>query len=218
MTLKQFINKYNGKFVEVGGSANALNQCVDLVNAYIVEVLNLSKILWTNAVDFPSKAGEAYTWIPNTNKGVPLAGDIIIWEDALRGPGHIAIFVDGNINGFHSFDQNYPIGSKAHIQSHNYNRVLGWLRKEGLTMSQYNDLVKVTNNLDKAIKGIFETDKDQGKKISEINKALSDVVKAIERLESNIVDLRANRRITHTEDEKEAIGIITKIINFFKKG
>lgn len=29
--LEQFIAKYNGKFVEVGGSANAINQCVDLL-------------------------------------------------------------------------------------------------------------------------------------------------------------------------------------------
>lgn len=39
MTFNDFLVKHNGKFVEAGGSANALNQCVDCANAYLDEVL-----------------------------------------------------------------------------------------------------------------------------------------------------------------------------------
>jgi len=139
MTLQEFINKYNGKFVEAGGSAGAENQCVDLANQYIVEVLGLPKILWANAKDFPSRAGDKYDWIPNTLTAVPQSGDLMIW--GFGAYGHIAIFVEGNVLSFKSFDQNYPLNSVSHIQKHNYKNVSGWMRpKGGLNMSQYTEL------------------------------------------------------------------------------
>lgn len=130
MTFQQFLVKYNGKFVEVAGSVGAENQCVDLANAYIRDVYGLPIIEWTNAKDFPSKAGPAYDYILNTPSGIPKEGDIIIWGGNQY--GHIAIFVEGNADTFRSFDQNFPTGSNSHIQNHNYNTppVLGWLRKK----------------------------------------------------------------------------------------
>lgn len=127
MTLQQFIEKWNGKYCEVAGSANAQNQCVDLSNAYIRDVLGLPIIEWTNAKDFPSKAGDAYEYIKNTPSGVPKEGDLIIWGGTTA--GHIAIFIEGNADSFRSFDQNYPTGTPCHVQNHNYDTppVLGWL-------------------------------------------------------------------------------------------
>ena len=80
-TLQQFIDTWNTKPCEVAGSANAKNQCVDLVNAYIRDVLGLPIIEWANAVDFPSRAGSAYDWIPNVvgdDSVYPLPGDIVV--------------------------------------------------------------------------------------------------------------------------------------------
>jgi hypothetical protein len=125
ITLQQFLTRYNGKYIEVAGTPNALNQCVDLANAYIRDVLDLPIIEWTNAIDFPGRAGDKYLWIPNTPTNVPQEGDIIVWGNS---PGHIAIFLEGNVNTFKSFDQNYPLGSPAHIQGHTYANVIGWLR------------------------------------------------------------------------------------------
>lgn len=124
MTTQQFIEAWNGKYCEVAGSADAKNQCVDLANQYIKDVLGLPIIEWTNAKDFPSKAGDLYEYIKNTPSGVPKEGDLVIWGGTY---GHIAIFVEGNADSFRSFDQNYPTGSPCHIQNHNYNNVLGWL-------------------------------------------------------------------------------------------
>jgi len=126
MTLEDFIKKYDGKFVEVAGSIGAENQCVDLANAYIRDVLNLPIIEWTNAIDFPSKAGSNYKYILNTPSGVPKTGDLVIW--GYKPYGHIAIFVNGGANKFNSFDQNFPLNTKCHLQEHNYSNVLGWLR------------------------------------------------------------------------------------------
>jgi hypothetical protein len=46
MTLDEFKNKYLGKQVEFHSyGTGAKNQCVDLVNQYIVEVLGLTPII-----------------------------------------------------------------------------------------------------------------------------------------------------------------------------
>lgn len=126
MTLQEFIERWNGEFCEVAGSANALNQCVDSANAYIRDVLGFPIIEWTNAKDFPSKAGDLYDWIANTPTGVPLEGDLVVWGSGTA--GHIAIFLEGNANSFRSFDQNYPLNSPCHVQGHTYSNVIGWMR------------------------------------------------------------------------------------------
>lgn len=139
----EFIKKYQNQFVEAGGSANAKNQCVDLVNQYIVEVLGEQKILWTDAINFPSKADpKIFEFIKNTPKGIPPKGAIIVWGKPFgkyRGSngeyvyaGHIAIVDEADVNTFISFDQNYPTGRPSEKVTHNYSGVLGWLvhRKE----------------------------------------------------------------------------------------
>ena len=136
--MNEFINKWNGKYCEIAGSANAKNQCVDLANAYIRDVLGLPIIEWTNAIDFPTKAGDKYDYILNSPTNIPQKGDLIIWKPT---PGHIAIFIEGNANRFTSFDQNFPVGSTCHIQEHNYTNVIGWLRPK------VNDQQAVINEL-----------------------------------------------------------------------
>lgn len=125
MDFDAFRKYWNDKYCEVAGSSNAINQCVDLANAYIRDVLRQPIIEWTNAVDFPLRAGDKYEFIKNTPTNVPQKGDIIVWRPS---PGHIAIFIEGDVKRFTSFDQNFPVGSKCHVQEHNYTNVDGWLR------------------------------------------------------------------------------------------
>lgn len=134
MTLQEFLQMNNGKYIEVAGSPDARNQCVDAVNAYIRDVLQLPIIEWTNAVDFPSKAGDKYDFIKNTTNNVPLEGDLVIWSG---GVGHIAVFIEGDAKRFTSFDQNYPTGSPCHIQNHSYTNVAGWLRAKKAPVAVY---------------------------------------------------------------------------------
>lgn len=119
-----FVSKWLGMYVEVSGT-DAPNQCVDWVNLYIRDFLHQPMIEWTNAKDFPSKAGDKYLWIPNTLTNVPEEGDIMVWDGVW---GHVGVFLDGNVNDFHSIDENYPTGTPVHIQYHNYTNVKGWLR------------------------------------------------------------------------------------------
>lgn len=131
MTFDEFVTKWNGKGIDFDGAYG--DQCMDLMHQYVVEVLGLSdgRILAAPAakyvyLNFSTIYGNQYfERIANTPTGVPQKGDIVLWDGYY---GHVAIFKEGNVNNFRSFDQNYPVGSKCHIQYHNYTNVLGWLR------------------------------------------------------------------------------------------
>ena len=144
--LNDFVNKWNGEYCEVTGSANALYQCVDSVNAYIRDVLGFPIIEWTDAKDFPSKAGDLYDWIPNTLTAIPQEGDLIVWKT-----NHIAICISATQTRFMSFDQNYPLGSPCHTQGHTYANVDGWLRKKVINQDEemITDQTKIPQIIDK---------------------------------------------------------------------
>jgi hypothetical protein len=132
MTLDGFVKKYDGQFVEVAGSSNAKNQCVDLANAYLREVCGLPIVEWTNAADFPKKCtAPNYQYIKNSATGFPPKGSLVIWSSK-DGIGHIAVGLDGSTaTKLISFDQNWPVGTPCHIQNHTYTgtnyNVAGWL-------------------------------------------------------------------------------------------
>ncbi len=129
MTLQEFIAKYTGSSVEVGGSANAINQCVDLVNAYLMEVWNQEPIFGTNAVDFPSKLGNKYDFTPNSPTGIAPKGSVIVFKQystRYGSAGHIATVVSADINNVTMFEQNYPTGSVCTTHTRNYLGCVGW--------------------------------------------------------------------------------------------
>ncbi len=161
MTFQKFLEKLNGEWVEVAGS-QALNQCTDLANAYLRDVLNHPIVEWTNAKDFPSKLTEKFSYILNTPTGIPQEGDLVIWGGTY---GHIAIFIEGDVNSFRSFDQNYPTGSNSHVQNHNYNnpQVLGWLHPKSsepmatITQKELDEIIKARNNHWEELQKLKET-------------------------------------------------------------
>jgi hypothetical protein len=133
MTFEEFLLKWNGEFCEIAGPT-AINQCVDLANAYIRDVLGLPIIEWTNAKDFPSKADTSkYDYILNTATNFPKEGDIIIWRWGTA--GHIAIVIEANVDKFNCFEQNNPIGTNCHVGKHTYSGVLGWLHPKQIINS-----------------------------------------------------------------------------------
>ena len=134
MTFQEFIDKWNGKGIDFDGAYG--DQCMDLMHQFCVEVFGLSdgRILAAPAakdvyLNYPNTFGSQYfDKIDNTPTGIPQKGDIVFWGTKIGQYGHVAIFSEGDANKFKSFDQNFPIGSKCHIQDHTYNGVLGWLR------------------------------------------------------------------------------------------
>lgn len=201
-TLQDLLELLNGQYIEEAGT-EAKNQCVDLANAYIESVLKLPKIEWTNAVDFPSKAGDKYEYIINTLEGVPQEGDLVIWEGTW---GHIAIFLEGNAKRFTSFDENFPTGSPCHVQEHDYlkPKVKGWLRpkvkpiEDGTNWkAKYEEKAK----LETFLRGEIQKKDDT---ITNLNKQISD----LEKEKNTLADeLKQCQLVT-----KEHEGCQTKII------
>lgn len=138
MNIKEFFNKYNGKYVDVDGKYGG--QCVDLFRQYYNEVLGIkenargvfgAKDFWTNYSN-DKVLYSNFDKISNTLKFVPQIGDVMIWKNGLY--GHIAICTGvGNAVTFQSFDQNYPTGSKCKYVTHNYLNVFGVLRPKNQT-------------------------------------------------------------------------------------
>jgi hypothetical protein len=128
MTLQQFIGAWDGKFIPSRGGITG--QCVSMVQKWAEDngVTGTPVFPVAAAKDMPGTRKDFFDWIPNTPTGVPQAGDIVVWGNQVGQYGHTAIFIDGNAQSFRSFDQNWPVGTAAHIQQHNYNGVLGWLR------------------------------------------------------------------------------------------
>jgi hypothetical protein len=213
MTFQEFLEKYNGKYIDFDGTYGP--QCMDLLHQYVVEVLGLTdpRILAAPAAkdlynNFDNIFGKEYfERIPNTPDGVPQEGDIVLW--GYNPYGHVAIFVEGNVNSFRSFDQNYPVGSPCHIQNHNYNNVLGWLRfnqtvKVTLDSKTFENLVRKGTIYDQILQKLNITD-NQDIVLAEIEKFLKyedalyekqkqiDTDKGtIEKLQSQLQDLQNN--------------------------
>ena len=133
ITFDEFINKWKGRYLDFDGRYGY--QCVDLMRQYIKEVLQVNpyeikpagtaKQIYRNFTSSPH-----FIKIPNTPTGVPKKGDIIFWGTypfVTGFAGHVALFVEGNVMSFISFDQNWPTGTSCHLQKHSYRGVMGWI-------------------------------------------------------------------------------------------
>lgn len=141
MTLKQlqtaadkFVEKWLGKKADFDGAY--AGQCVDLFRFYVQDVLrhpqpkgvNGAKDFWTNYEGDPN-LNKYFKKITNTPTFVPIKGDVVVWNGrAGGGYGHIAIFLEGDVNSFISFDQNWPTLSKCTKTKHDYKNVYGVFR------------------------------------------------------------------------------------------
>lgn len=199
MTLTELIAKYNGKHVEITGSTNALNQCVDLANAYIKEVLGLKIIGNANAQDFPKHIDSNYDYITYKQGLVPLHGDLIIW-DLRNNIGHIAIFVNGNQKTFNSFDQNWPLKSVCHMQVHrSYVGVIGFIRPKINQTNQDDMTTEQLEIFNKLQKYVFHYHEDNlslinNSLIPSIFDSIDDLNKAVKKGDKEMLE-KANDRI-----------------------
>lgn len=135
MTTQDFIQKYDGKYVEKYDSTN-LNQCVDLIVAYVQEVMQKPELipmgvgnasqLWTKDTTITPHTVK----IANTPDAIPHEGDIVVWSSSYNGgAGHVGIATGwGGLSQFECFEQNDPLKSPAHKKKYSYSSVLGWLR------------------------------------------------------------------------------------------
>lgn len=148
-TLEQFVKDNEGQFLEVAGSSNAKNQCVDCVNGYIRDVLGLPIIEWTNAIDFKNKANGNYDIIYNDLDNpnlVPEVGDIVVYKHPNK-IGHIGVCIKkGTSSSFGIFEENWPVGSPCKSVL-NKKYIIGdyvvdyWMRPKNVIIDDMTDIV-----------------------------------------------------------------------------
>ena len=131
--LDSFIKKNNGKFVEESDPTNK-NQCMDLIYPWC-DILGaprecIRRLYAYQVYSLPTDLSIQYfEYIPNTPKGLPIAGDIAIFGKGVGPAGHICIATGkSDYSKFESFDQNWPTYSPCKKITHTYAGILGWLR------------------------------------------------------------------------------------------
>lgn len=199
MNLSDFIKNNDGKGLDFDGAFGF--QCMDLMHFYCKDVLGIAdgKVLAapTAAQVFSNfaniKGNELFDKIDNTPDGVPQAGDIMFWNTSVGSAGHVAVFISGNANSFKSFDQNWPVGSKCHVQDHTYKGVAGWLRKkEGnmadtvtISSKQFTELVQKATQWDTTADALNIDRLDQGGG-QKVVKTINDLKSSYQSLEENL--------------------------------
>jgi hypothetical protein len=167
-----FIKQNTGKKLDYDGVYQ--NQCVDLMNYYMQDVIGITrpnaKYSGGSAYEIfkNAKTDDNFIKIESENDTqVPQKGDIIFWNTKIGQWGHVAIFIDGNINRFTSFDQNWGTAlSPCQPTEHSYLGVCGWLRPKRPLMD---DLIieqpKVTVEEKKIVKTDSVASKEQTKPV-----------------------------------------------------
>ena len=187
MIFDDFINKYRGVGVDTDGfPAGNLFQCMDLMHKFCQEVLGITDLrvlAASNAksvyLNFNNVFGhELFEKIDNTPTGVPLKGDIVFYD--FPPDGHVDIFIQGDVNSFRSFSQNFRTGSKSIVVNHpHYAGVLGWLRYKKpvsepmatITQKDLDDLRTRADNSHNLLQSSLQTNNALVKKIEELQKA-----------------------------------------------
>ena len=137
-TFKDFLNKWNNRYVEVV-DPNALFQCFDLALQWCIE-LDIPKTIFPfyNAYQIYTSFGTAqaqyFIRYPNSAANSPKEGDIVVFANNYNfAGGHVGIAsgkgsATGSYNDwFELLSQNDPFRSPSHLSPYKYNYVVGWL-------------------------------------------------------------------------------------------
>lgn len=137
MTIQDFFFAYEGTWAESNKTTDqtTIDQCIDLWRIYNRKIVKAPDIFGNPPDIWNNYQSQYYDRILNTPDNFPKLGDVVIWGTKYGTYGHIAICVEGDVNGFTSFDQNDPLKSPCHFQPHKYTGVLGWLRPKNIDIS-----------------------------------------------------------------------------------
>lgn len=206
MNLQEFIQKYHGKGVDFDGWYGF--QCMDLYQQYNKEVVGGPHIpanasdVWTN---YPVNL---YQRITNEPNNFPNPGDVVIWNNNVGGGyGHIAVVVDATSISFTSFDQNWPPGSVSHLQNHNYNNVLGWLRPQNGIITPSGEIMNDQTKIPAGLLNSADYPVTEDKEIQQIRGLLGDFGK--------YVKSHPDTPSTGSDGPKTALGL--KLVQFIIK-
>lgn len=138
----KFYADWNGKHDEVVGNGTTDKwQCFDTAVRWCL-YLGLPKTIFAGLqvawqIWYPSTnlTVANFNYIDNTPTGVPLKGDMVIFNgDYNGGSGHVGICNGrADVNTLDVFNQNDPLYSVCNVDRYNYDYVVGWLRFKNIT-------------------------------------------------------------------------------------
>jgi len=135
LTLSQFISKYNGDCGVCTPAGSACGQCVALFRRWVANICGGNAKYGIPTVTYAEEifgAASSSKWlkIKNTATNAPKAGDIVVWYGPGSKAGHVAI-ARGSCtrNALYTFDQNWSRRRCCTKETHDYDNVIGWLRK-----------------------------------------------------------------------------------------
>jgi hypothetical protein len=148
MHLQEFIDKYNGKFIDLDGyPKGAAYQCWDLAQEWFNQIgLDYWLICkWSGGVkdiwEHRNELFDVNEWEFEQNEyhTIPKPGDVVVFDGRFGGGyGHIAIVIKADINTLTVFEQNAGLGigggsgDQCKITTYpNYRGVYGFIRKRG---------------------------------------------------------------------------------------
>ena len=137
MTIVQFFQKYDGRFVDYDHVWGF--QCVDLMRQFVKELYGVNpyaaipqtgaaKNIFNNFIE-----NRYFKKIYNSPTNMPQKGDLVFWRfyPFVTGwAGHVAICSEASLMTMITFDQNYPTGQPCKYVRHSYKGCLGWLKKK----------------------------------------------------------------------------------------
>lgn len=223
---KAFVQKYQGQMIAFQNNAEVpAGSCMNVPHQFIYEVLGITDphiiygasayMVYTNFASLP--ASKFFTQVPNTPSNVPSAGDIPVFGQCQDMPdGHICLFVSGDVNSFISFDMDYPYGSTAHLQTHNYNNLLGWLHFNDPASSTTQNVAvtdsQVTDQLNAEIEALNSCQtqlKEAASQNATLQTQLTSVQDQLQSSEENLVDAKSQA----TTLQKQLAATQAEIVN-----
>lgn len=175
MTFDQFVKAHNGKEIDFDGTSGV--QCVDLIKAYMNEVLGMpaSSIgrlgnayqFWT-ATRHPLR--DAVDKVAYKKGMVFQKGDIAVWNRNMGGGyGHVALCTGERTGSwFATYDQNWN-GKAMHRVQHSYSNLYGVLRPK----AQYQSRIRGSSS---DVDDIIDIAVDQPNKIADLIEEAEDHV------------------------------------------
>ena len=111
MTYQEFVNKYNGQYVDVDGYPKEWKyQCFDLVQLYNREVINVPDYVLAgchvvkNLIYDPVERSQMDEFFDEVDTNAMNQGDVCVWGQG--DAGHIAIFDSSDDHNLYFFSQN----------------------------------------------------------------------------------------------------------------
>lgn len=221
-----FVQKHTGQMIAFQNNSEVpAGSCMNVPHQFIYEVLGITDphiiygefayMVYTNFANLP--ASKLFTLVPNTPTNIPTSGDIPVFGQCQEMPdGHICLYVSGDVNSFISFDIDYPYGSTAHLQTHNYNNLLGWLHfnnpTEAVTQNVTVTDQQVTNQLNAEIEALNSCQTQLKEATSQNATLQTELTTATEKIQSLKEEL-SNANIQNTTFQTQLSGEQKEIVN-----